>query len=160
MGGLGGWEERREGKLSCHLYGINERKIGFFYLLLLFFCSPFVTPLPVHLPRVPHPIPPHPVSTPHPSTPPPIPVFPTPRTSSLLKQIFAQVARPGSPLLEARGWWLISASVCCLVGGSVSEISQDSRRVETAGLPMLLPSSSASSNLYHRGLQLQCIGWV
>ena len=36
--------------------------------------------------------------------------------------------------------------VCCLVGGSVSERSQGSRLVETAGLPMG-SSSSASSSL-------------
>ena len=38
------------------------------------------------------------------------------------------------------------ARLCCLVGGSVSERSQGSRLVETAGLPMGLPSSSASSS--------------
>ena len=41
---------------------------------------------------------------------------------------------------------LISAGVCCLVGGSVSERSQGSRLVETAGLPIGLPSSPASSS--------------
>jgi hypothetical protein len=40
---------------------------------------------------------------------------------------------------------LISADVCCLVGGSVSERFQGSRLVETAGLPTGSPSSSASS---------------
>ena len=39
----------------------------------------------------------------------------------------------------------MSAIICCLDGGSVSERSQDSRLVETAGLPMRSPSSSASS---------------
>jgi hypothetical protein len=41
---------------------------------------------------------------------------------------------------------LILAGVCCLVGDSVFERSQGSRLVETAGLPMGLPSSSASSS--------------
>ena len=36
---------------------------------------------------------------------------------------------------------------CCLVGGSVFERSQESRLVETAGLPMGSPTSSASSRL-------------
>lgn len=39
------------------------------------------------------------------------------------------------------------SSVCCLVGGSVSESSQKSRFVETVGLPMGLSSSSTSSSL-------------
>jgi hypothetical protein len=50
---------------------------------------------------------------------------------------------------------LISAGECCLVGGSVSERSWRPRSVETAGLPMGLPSSSASSSFppqfNHRG---------
>jgi hypothetical protein len=33
---------------------------------------------------------------------------------------------------------IITASICCLVGGSVSEHSQESRSVETAGLLLLL----------------------
>jgi len=40
----------------------------------------------------------------------------------------------------------ISTGVCCLVGDSVSERSQGSRSIETAGLPTGLPSSSASSS--------------
>ena len=43
---------------------------------------------------------------------------------------------------------LVSADVCYLVGGSVSEKSLGSRIVETAGLPMESLSSSASSSLY------------
>jgi hypothetical protein len=39
---------------------------------------------------------------------------------------------------------IISAGICCLVGGSVSERSREFRLVETAGLPMGSPSSSAS----------------
>jgi hypothetical protein len=39
------------------------------------------------------------------------------------------------------------ASVWGLVGGSVSERSQSSRLIGTAGLPMGSPSSSASSSL-------------
>jgi hypothetical protein len=49
---------------------------------------------------------------------------------------------PGSPLLYIG---LISAGVCCLAGNLVSEISRESRLVETTGLPMRLPYSSASS---------------
>jgi hypothetical protein len=44
-------------------------------------------------------------------------------------------------------WGLGSAPVCCLVSGSVSERSPGCRLVETAGLPMGLHSSSASSSL-------------
>ena len=42
---------------------------------------------------------------------------------------------------------IISAGVCCLVGGPVSESSQGFRLVETAGLPMGSPSSTTSSSL-------------
>lgn len=44
---------------------------------------------------------------------------------------------------------LTSASVCCLVGDSVSERSQGSRSVETSGLSRGLPSP-----------RLLSIGWV
>jgi hypothetical protein len=40
------------------------------------------------------------------------------------------------------------ASICCMVGDSMSERSQGSRLVETAGLPMGLASSSPSSSLF------------
>jgi hypothetical protein len=40
----------------------------------------------------------------------------------------------------------MSAGVCCLVGGSVSERSQGSRLIETAGPLTGSPSSSASSS--------------
>jgi hypothetical protein len=43
---------------------------------------------------------------------------------------------------------LIQASVCCQVGGIFSERSQVSRLVETAGIPMVLPSYLASSSLF------------
>jgi hypothetical protein len=55
-------------------------------------------------------------------------------------------ARPCSPLLYMCQD-LRTASVCCLVGGSVSERFQGYRLVETAGLPMGSSSSSASSSL-------------
>jgi hypothetical protein len=42
---------------------------------------------------------------------------------------------------------LLSAGVCCLVGGPVSERSWGSRIIETAGPPTGSPSSSASSGL-------------
>jgi hypothetical protein len=42
---------------------------------------------------------------------------------------------------------LISAGVCCLVGGPVFERSQGSRLIETAGPPTGLPFSSASFSL-------------
>jgi hypothetical protein len=47
--------------------------------------------------------------------------------------------RPVSLLLYVCARGLGPASKCCLVGGSVSERSQESRLVETAGLPMGLP---------------------
>jgi hypothetical protein len=40
----------------------------------------------------------------------------------------------------------MSAGVFCLVGGSMSERSQGTRFIETAGLPIGLHSSSASSS--------------
>jgi hypothetical protein len=42
---------------------------------------------------------------------------------------------------------LISAGVCCLFGGSMSERSQGSRLVETAGSPTESSFSSASFSL-------------
>jgi hypothetical protein len=58
---------------------------------------------------------------------------------------------------------LISAGVCCLVGGPVFERSQGSRLIETAGPPTGLPFSSASFSLpqfNNRGQLLLSIGWV
>ena len=46
-----------------------------------------------------------------------------------------------------RVWGLRQDPVCCLVGGSVSERSQESGLVKTAGIPMESSSSSASSSL-------------
>lgn len=59
---------------------------------------------------------------------------------------------PGSPLLcKCRAWGLQPAYVCCLhgymVGGSVSRSSLGSGLVESAGLPMGLPSPSVFSIL-------------
>ena len=42
---------------------------------------------------------------------------------------------------------LISAGVYCLVGGPVLERSQESRLIDTAGLPIGSPSSSDSFSL-------------
>ena len=50
----------------------------------------------------------------------------------------------------------MSAGVCCLVGGPVSERSQGSRLVETAGIPMGLPSSSAFSSFSTTGVPGFC----
>ena len=83
---------------------------------------------------------------------------PLPRVSSYLGLVHLLSLRPDQAVLCCicvRG--LISASVCCLVG------SQGSRLVETADLPMGLPSSSTSSSLsviQPQGPQLQFIGWV
>jgi hypothetical protein len=57
----------------------------------------------------------------------------------------------------------MSAGVCCLVGGSVSDRSQGSRLVEIAGLPMGSPSSSVSSSLsltQPQGSLASVHGWV
>jgi hypothetical protein len=82
----------------------------------------------------------------------PLPGLPTLWVFKSLKGVSSLTeARPGSPLLymcwRGGGVFLISAGVCCLVGGSVSERSHGSRLVETDGLPMGSPSSSASSSL-------------
>jgi hypothetical protein len=42
-------------------------------------------------------------------------------------------------------WALNQLSICCLVGGSVSERSQGPQLVETAGLPMGWPSWASTS---------------
>ena len=56
----------------------------------------------------------------------------------------------------------MSAGICCVVGGPVSEKSRGSRLVEIAGPPTGSPSSSASSSfsLIHRGQQLLPTGWM
>jgi hypothetical protein len=58
---------------------------------------------------------------------------------------------------------LISAGVCCLFGGSVSERSQGSKLIETTGPPTESPFSSASFSLPQfnsRAQLLLSIGWV
>jgi hypothetical protein len=88
---------------------------------------------------VPYPIPPSPSSRgcPHPS---PIPTgLPTPLS---LNSLNGQVH-----LLLLKQALLYVASVCCLVGGTMSERSQGSWLVKTAGLPMGPPSSLASCSL-------------
>jgi hypothetical protein len=58
-------------------------------------------------------------------------------------------------------WNLGPAHVCCLVDGSVSEISQGLELVKTAGLPIGTYSSSASSSLtLFQPEGTQPIGWV
>jgi hypothetical protein len=57
-------------------------------------------------------------------------------------------------------WGLISAGVCYLVGGPVSERSGGSRLIDTAGPPTGSPSSSASSSFSLIQLQELIIGWV
>lgn len=54
-------------------------------------------------------------------------------------------ARRSSPLLYMYQG-LISNNTCCLIGGSMSEKSQESRLVEPSGLAMGSPSSSISSS--------------
>ena len=69
-------------------------------------------------------------------------------------------SRPCNPLLYMC-WGLISAGVCCLVGGSMSERSLWSRSVETAGVPMRLPQLlPAFSQFNQGGHQLLSTGWV
>jgi hypothetical protein len=57
---------------------------------------------------------------------------------------------------------LISARVPCLFGGPVSEKSQGSRLIETAGHPTGLSFSSASFGLpyFNNREQLLLLGWV
>jgi hypothetical protein len=96
--------------------------------------------------------------------------FPTAQVSWRLGASSLTEAKSFSPLLYmCQG--LISAGVCCLVGGSVSKRSWGSRSVKTAGLPIGFPSSSASSSfsliqpqgsgasVYSLGVNI-CIGWV
>jgi hypothetical protein len=104
-------------------------------------------PTLVH-PPVPHPIPPlsSPRGCPQPFTP-SHQNFPTPcGLKSLKGWVLLLSLRPDQAVLCCicvRG--LISAGVCCLVGGSVSERSWGSRLVEAASLSIWSPSSSASS---------------
>jgi hypothetical protein len=124
----------------------------FFYSLLLlslifFFHSSVVILLSFCPLTVLHPIPSplSPRGCPHPSQPLPLLLLhPTSPLHSLGPQV-SQRLGVSSLLYMCQG--LISAGVCCLVGGSVSERSQGSRLIETAGLPMGSPSSSASSSL-------------
>ena len=98
----------------------------------MFVCCPDFIPLPVRPPTVPHPTPstPSPISmwmSSSPHTQPP-PHLPTPWGPSLLGLGTSSLtqSRPSSPLLY-KCWGLVSAGVCCLVGGSVSERSLGSR---------------------------------
>ena len=71
----------------------------------------------------------------------------TPGASSLQGQAHLLPLRPDQAVLCCMCvGGLRPAHVCCLVGGSGSERSPGSRLVETAGLPMGLPSSSPSSS--------------
>jgi hypothetical protein len=122
----------------------------FLFYSLIFFYSPVLIPLLVHPLTIPHPIflPPTPISkrmSPAPSP------HPTRSPHSLGPQVSWRL---GDSLTEARihsfllymCWGLITAGVCCLVGGSVSEQSCWSRLIETADLSTGSPSSSASSS--------------
>ena len=63
-------------------------------------------------------------------------------------QVFLFSLRPDQVIFGyicVRG--LRPASLCCLIDGLVSERSQGSKLVETAGLPMGSPSSTTSSSL-------------
>jgi hypothetical protein len=111
----------------------------YFHSLILFFltvqCSSpscFALP-PLLIPYIPLPLSPsrcHPHPHPQQTSPHPGTSSPGLGASSLTE------ARPGSPLLYML-LGLISTSVCCLVGGSVSERSQASRSVEMAGVIFL-----------------------
>jgi hypothetical protein len=62
--------------------------------------------------------------------------------------VYTLSLRPDPAVLCVCVGGLRPAGVCCLVDGSVSERSRESRLVETAGLPMGSPSPSASSSLF------------
>lgn len=110
----------------------------YFYFLQFSHC-----PLPVCPPTVPHPIPPTLcVQEDVPPTPARPPCSLGPQVSQGLGS-----SSPTKPRPDVRGLGLVLARVSCLVGSSVSEIS-GSRFVETAGLPIGLPTSSASSSLF------------
>jgi hypothetical protein len=108
--------------------------LGVFFSLI-FFYSPFTIPILVCPLNDPHPIPP-------PPSPRGCPHSLGPQVSQGVGHFSLTLARPGRSLL----YMYEAACICSLVDGSVSERSQESRLVETAGLPMGLPSSSASSS--------------
>ena len=104
---------------------LNILILYYYYSLIFYFYSLVVIPLPVHsdCPSL-HSFsviskrmsPPH--TDPTRPTPPPPP--PGAEVSQGLDAASLTESRPDSPLLYM-GWGLISAVVCCLVGGSVSE---------------------------------------
>jgi hypothetical protein len=141
----------RQGNNESRLYYTHPRLYllcyyYYYYYYLIIFYSPVFIPLPVCPPTAPHPIPPSPLQEDVPTPTPPHQTTP-PLGSQVSQGLGASSlteARPGSLLLYICVRGLSSAGVCCLVGGSVSERSRGSRSVETTGLPMGPPSSSAS----------------
>lgn len=131
------------------LFNITYFFFKVFILSLTSFYSPLIISLLFFPPTVPHPSPPtssprvcsH---TPHSQNPAWYPHSLGPQVSQELGTSSLTMARTGSPLLYVRG--LRSASVCWLLGASVSDRSQGSMFVETAGLSMWLPSSSSTSS--------------
>jgi hypothetical protein len=103
-----------------------------FYYLLFFnlFYSPVVIPILVHALTVPHPIPPLGPQEDVPTLPtdPKPPHSVGPQVSQGLAASSLTKTRPGSPLLYMC-WNRLSAGVCFLVGGSVSERFRRSRLV-------------------------------
>jgi hypothetical protein len=116
---------------------------SFLFFYLIFFFTLQIFPLLVHPPTVPHhipPPPPYPVSMM--MSPPPHPqlhqISKLPGNSSLLRVrcIFSDITQTWQSSAVYVLGGLISAGVCCLLGGPVSERSQGSRLIETAGPPI------------------------
>ena len=143
----------------CFKSFLTQNSFFFFNFLKKFFNFFLQSRLhpPYHLPPPTHCFPSH--TSPHPLSPRGCPhpqlhqTSPFPGAPSLLKircifSHWVQIRQFSAVYVCVWGGGLISDGVCCLVGGLVSERSWGSKSVETASLPMGLPSSSASSSFF------------
>ena len=117
---------------------------NFFLITFTFYC-PVIAHLLVHPPTVPHSTPPHLCLQEDISLSPQL--SPLLGASNLLR-VYLLPLRPDEAILCCMCvGGLLPASVCCLVGVSLSERSCTSMFVKTAVFPVGWPSSSTSSSL-------------